>query len=69
MVNQYDPVTPPKYGHLMMETLSNAQLFIFDEAGHGGGDIDCRNKLMTQFMDSPNSELDVSCLILHYSSN
>ena len=61
-VNQFDPVTPPENGKIMMETLSNGHLFILDEGGHGGGDVNCRNKVMIDFMHDPNGELDASCL-------
>lgn len=62
MVNQYDPVTPPENGYIFKEQLSNAYLFILDEGGHGGGDEDCRNKVMMAFMDAPGEPLDASCL-------
>jgi len=61
-VNQFDPVTPPENGRIMMETLSKGQLFILDEGGHGGGDVACRNKVMIDFMHDPNGNLDASCL-------
>ncbi len=61
-VNQFDPVTPPENGKIMMETLSNGHLFILDEGGHGGGDVNCRNKVMISFMNNPTGELDASCL-------
>lgn len=61
-VNHFDPVTPPENGRIMMETLSNGHLFILDEGGHGGGDADCRNKVMMEFMHDPNGQLDASCL-------
>ncbi len=61
-VNQFDPVTPPENGRIMMETLSKGQLFILDEGGHGGGDAKCRNKVMIEFMHDPNGPLDASCL-------
>ena len=64
-VNQYDPVTPPEYGHIMMERLNNGQLYIMDEGGHGGGNADCRNKVMMAFMADPAAELDVSCYNLY----
>jgi len=61
-VNQFDPVTPPENGHIMMENLANGQLYILDEGGHGGGDVACRTKVMIAFMDNPNGNLDTSCL-------
>lgn len=64
-VNQFDPVTPPENGQIMMKSLANGQLFILDEGGHGGGNDECRNKVMEAFMDAPNSKLDTSCLNLY----
>ncbi|MEQ8304876.1 MAG: alpha/beta fold hydrolase [Cyclobacteriaceae bacterium] len=61
-VNQFDPVTPPENGHIMMERLTNGHLFVLDEGGHGGGDVDCRNSVMISFMNDPNGNLDASCL-------
>ncbi len=65
MVNQYDPVTPPKNGHALMKQLSNGHLFVLDEGGHGGGNGNCRNKVMIAFMDNPNGDVDTSCLNLY----
>lgn len=64
-VNHFDPVTPPENGHILMERLTNGQLFILDEGGHGGGDVECRNKVMIAFMDDPDGNLDSSCLNLY----
>lgn len=61
-VNRFDPVTPPENGQILMEKLSNGQLFILDEGGHGGGDLECRIRVMTAFMDAPLGSLDSSCL-------
>ncbi len=60
--NRYDPVTPPEYGHLFMETLSNGQLLILDESGHGTGNLECKDRVITAFMDNPNAPFDTSCL-------
>ncbi len=64
-VNQYDPVTPPAYGHLFLDNLSNGQLFVLDEGGHGGGNAECRTKVMLEFMANPTRKLDRSCLNLY----
>ena len=64
-VNQFDPVTPPLYAKAFMKHLQKAQLFILDEGGHGGGNFNCRNKLMVEFMDQPEGTLDSSCLKLY----
>ena len=62
--NRYDPVTPPEYGTLFMETLSQGQLLILDESGHGAGNQDCKDQVMAAFMDDPEGTLDTSCLNL-----
>ncbi len=67
-VNQYDPVTPPINGKIMQKQLTRAQLFIMDEGGHGGGDFQCRFKVMENFMEAPFGTLDTSCLNL-FSEN
>ena len=65
MVNQYDPVTPPENGHIFQKRLSNSHLYILDEGGHGGGNEDCREKVMLEFMENPEKEPDTSCLKLY----
>lgn len=65
-VNQYDPVTPPEHGIIMKKDLSNSQLFIMDEGGHGGGDFICMDRVIQSFMDEPSRELDSSCLNLYH---
>jgi pimeloyl-ACP methyl ester carboxylesterase len=64
-VNRFDPVTPPKNGVLFQENLSNGTLLILDEGGHGGGNEECKNQVMINFMNNPNAKLDVSCLNLY----
>ena len=63
-VNRFDPVTPPANGYLFKEKLSKGQLFILDEGGHGGGNPECKFRVMIDFMDDPNKKLDVECLNL-----
>ena len=65
LVNQFDPVTPPENGLVLMERLSNGQLYVLDEGGHGGGNVQCRTKVMTNFMNAPSEQLDISCLRLY----
>jgi len=64
-VNRYDPVTPPKNGVLFMENLSNGTLLILDEGGHGGGNEECKNQVITDFMNDPIEKLNTSCLRLY----
>lgn len=64
-VNQFDPVTPPKYGYLFKEDLPNGKLLVLDEGGHGAGNQQCKMTVIEQFMNDPNSQLDLSCLNLY----
>ena len=62
-VNYYDPVTPPENGYLFMKTLSNGQLLVLDEGGHGSiSNPDCRDNVFKAFMKNPKAKLDTSCL-------
>jgi pimeloyl-ACP methyl ester carboxylesterase len=61
-VNRYDPVTPPENGRLFMENLSQGHLLILDEGGHGQGNQQCKETVMIDFMNAPDSLPDVSCL-------
>ncbi len=64
-VNQYDPVTPPENGALFQKQLSRSHLFIIDQGGHGGGNFQCKMKMMTAFMDDPGAKPDPACLPLY----
>ncbi|MGB5482359.1 MAG: alpha/beta fold hydrolase [Eudoraea sp.] len=64
-VNRFDPVTPPKNGVLFMENLSKGKLLILDEGGHGGGNRECKNQVMIDFMNNPNGQLNTSCLNIY----
>ncbi len=68
-VNQYDPVTPPENGPLFKEKLTNSRLYILDEAGHSGGDNDCKMKVMTALMDDPAFDPTAKCLRLYKPSS
>lgn len=63
-VNQFDPVTPPEYGHLFKEKLSRCTLLILDEGGHGDGNPECKDRVIGSFMDNPRNKPDISCLNL-----
>lgn len=64
MVNQYDPVTPPENGYIFKEKIPNSLLYVLDEGGHGGGNEECRTRIIMAFMDNPNNAPDISCLNL-----
>jgi pimeloyl-ACP methyl ester carboxylesterase len=61
-VNQFDPVTPPENGRLMLEKLPQGRLFILDEGGHGEGNFECKLSVIRAFFDAPLDEPDTACL-------
>jgi len=67
-VNYYDPATPPKNGYTFMKKLTNGQLLILDEGGHGRiNNQDCLDKTFNAFMNNPKQTLDISCLKIYNS--
>lgn len=60
---QVDPATPPSWGELAMEKLTNAKHLVAPYATHGVAGQSCGNDLIAQFVDTGKlSELDAECL-------
>jgi pimeloyl-ACP methyl ester carboxylesterase len=60
---QFDPVTPPEWGQLAAETLSNHFFYEFPGLGHGiMRSNECGLEIGLQFIEDPTSEPDVSCI-------
>jgi pimeloyl-ACP methyl ester carboxylesterase len=60
---QFDPVTPPEWGRLAAETLSNHFFYEFPGLGHGIMRSDrCGLEIGLQFLADPAREPDASCL-------
>ena len=64
LVNQYDPITPPENGYVFKEKIPGAFLYVLEEGGHGGGNEECRTRVMTAFMDDPLIAPNTSCMKL-----
>jgi pimeloyl-ACP methyl ester carboxylesterase len=64
-INQFDPVTPPENAAIFQSKMTDSRAFIIDAGGHGGGDMECKRKVMDAFMTSPDVELDTECLQLY----
>lgn len=59
----FDPATPPFYGKMAAETLSNSFYFEFPGMGHvPTSDDACAQKIMLGFLDNPLAPPDSSCL-------
>lgn len=60
---EFDPITPPSYGHLTASTLSNSTYIEVPGAGHGAIPFDdCTKDIMAAFLDDPTQSLDTSCV-------
>jgi pimeloyl-ACP methyl ester carboxylesterase len=64
---EFDPITPPAWGQLAAETLSNSQYLEFPGFGHGilGNGTDggaCPNQVVNAFINNPNAAVDASCI-------
>lgn len=60
---QYDPITPPAWGQLAGETLSNSFFYEFPGVGHGVmRSNQCGLDIGMQFLAEPMIEPDASCL-------
>jgi pimeloyl-ACP methyl ester carboxylesterase len=60
---RYDPITPPGWGWLAGETLSNSFFYEFPNVGHGVMRADrCAQSIGQQFIADPSREPDASCM-------
>ena len=60
---RYDPITPPHYGQMTAETLSNSYFFEFPGMGHGVFDEHpCSLDISLQFLEDPTTAPDASCI-------
>jgi len=59
---EYDPVTPPTFADVAMETLSNAQHLVAQGQGHIVANRGCMPKIMTAFIKDPAEELETECM-------
>jgi len=61
---QFDPITPPEWGQLAAQTLSQSVFIELPNAGHGasltGGD--CPRNIVLAFFDDPTAKPDDSCI-------
>ncbi len=59
----YDPITPPYFADAAAESLLNDRNLVDPTGSHGVAFGDpCVNNIVTQFLNSPEANLDASCL-------
>ncbi len=59
---ELDPVTPPSFAELTMQTLSNSQHLIAKGQGHNVFPLGCMPDIITDFIQDPEQELDIECM-------
>ncbi|MGJ8662366.1 MAG: alpha/beta hydrolase [Marinicella sp.] len=59
---EYDPVTPPQFAEKAMQTLSNSQHLVAKGQGHIVGTRGCMPKILTAFIQDPETELNTECM-------
>lgn len=59
---ELDPVTPPEFAELTMQTLSNSQHLIAKGQGHNVFPLGCMPGIITDFINEPEQELDTECM-------
>jgi len=60
---EFDPITPPEWGRLAGETLSNSYYFEFPGHGHGVmRSVPCGFRIGLQFLNDPFTQPDSSCI-------
>ncbi len=62
LAGEFDPITPPAWGELVAESLSNSFYFEFPDVGHGvSRSGECALGITLGFFDDPTIEPDGSC--------
>lgn len=59
---QYDPVTPPALGRMLLADLPRARMFVIPGHGHTLTDTFCGQVLLGQFIANPAAPIDDSCI-------
>ena len=59
---ELDPVTPPAFADLTAKTLSHSQHLVAKGQGHNVFPLGCMPKIITQFIQDPQQELDIECM-------
>ena len=63
IAGEFDPVTPPRYGREIVESLSNGRLLVLRGQGHSVLGAGCMPRLFAQFLESGDAtKLDSACL-------
>ena len=60
---EFDPVTPPRYGDAVVESLNNGRHLVLRGQGHSVASVGCTPRLLGEFFKSADAKvLDAACL-------
>lgn len=63
LTGEFDPVTPPEYGELVVSRLSNGYFFEFPGVGHSVATSNaCAQQMAAEFLNDPTVAPDASCI-------
>ena len=63
LAGEYDPITPPRWGREVADTLANSVLVELPGVGHGpSSSLECPQTLVREFLNDPTGELNTSCV-------
>ncbi len=63
LTGEFDPITPPKYGELVVSRLSNGYFFEFPGVGHSVATSNaCAQQMAAEFLNDPTVAPDASCI-------
>ncbi|MES2299703.1 MAG: alpha/beta hydrolase [Pseudomonadota bacterium] len=57
-----DPVTPPRRAAAAARFMTHAQQVVVENAGHGVSALGCAPRLLREFLDKPDQNVDAKCL-------
>ncbi|MCE3261813.1 MAG: hypothetical protein K0R43_892 [Pseudoduganella sp.] len=58
----YDPITPPRRAESAAKAMAKAKHIVVANAGHGVSRLGCVPRLMRDFLDKPEANVDSGCL-------
>ncbi len=62
LTGQFDPLTPPEWGQQAAASLTNAYAFEFPNLGHVSGADSCVQRIMAQFLQTPEAQSENPCI-------
>lgn len=64
---RFDPVTPPRWGDEVAQTITPSRHIVVEDGGHGAFSAPCMDGVVTSFVEQPDAvaDLDASCVVDH----